>query len=156
METAGNVRGVVRAFGLAPTIDTDGLGAGVTDRLREDGIDVIAFHAGSRSEQTDRSGELGFANIKAEAWWNLRQLLDPTYSADIELPPDDQLLGDLTAPKWKVLSNGRIQNESKDEIKKRLGRSTDKGDVVVMTFWDPSEVDQAYMGSMGAGEDDEW
>ena len=38
------------------------------------------------------------------------------------------LLGDLSAPKWKVLSGGKIQVESKDDIRKRLGRSTDDGE----------------------------
>ena len=45
------------------------------------------------------------------------------------------LLGDLSAPKWKVLSGGKIQVESKDDIRARLGRSTDDGDAVAMAFW---------------------
>ena len=104
METSGNVRGILRAFpGITPVVDTDGLGAGVsTDRVREMGFDVVAFHSGEKSDAVDRSGELGFANKKAEAWWNMRELLDPAYESEVELPPDDQLLGDLTAPKWKV------------------------------------------------------
>jgi hypothetical protein len=154
METAGNVKGVIRRFGVQPTVDTDGLGAGVTDRLREDGVDVIAFHSGSKSTEVDRSGELGFVNVKAAAWWGLRESLDPAWDPDIELPPDDMLLGDLTAPKWKVESNGRIRIEKKEEVKKRLGRSPDKADAVVMAFYDTPVEDEAFMGSMGA-EDDE-
>jgi len=70
----------------------------------------------------------------------------------VALPPDDLLTGDLTAPHWRVMSNARIQVEGKDEIKKRLGRSTDDGDAVVMAFWEdarpvlmavPSEEDMA-------------
>lgn len=51
------------------------------------------------------------------------------------LPRSDTLKADLTVPHWKVLSNGTIQIESKDDIRKRLGRSTDEGDAVVMSFW---------------------
>jgi len=47
------------------------------------------------------------------------------------------LIGDLLAPKWRVLPGGRIQVEKKDDIIKRLGRSPDRGDAVVMAFWDP-------------------
>jgi hypothetical protein len=53
----------------------------------------------------------------------------------VALPPDDKLTGDLAAPRYKQASGGRLQVESKDDIKKRLGRSTDHGDAVVMAFW---------------------
>ena len=36
-----------------------------------------------------------------------------------------------------MLPGGRIQVEKKDDIIKRLGRSPDRGDAVVMAFWDP-------------------
>ena len=65
----------------------------------------------------------------------MRELLDPSRDPDVALPADDELLGDLTAPKWKILSGGKIQVESKDEIRKRIGRSTDAGDAVVQSFW---------------------
>ena len=68
--------------------------------------------------------------------WNLRELLDPAGGHEIALPPDDQLTGDLTAPHWKMTSAGRVQVESKEEIRKRLGRSTDAGDAVAMAFWE--------------------
>jgi hypothetical protein len=54
------------------------------------------------------------------------------------LPDDETLLGDLSAPQWKVLSGGKIQVEPKDEIRKRLGRSTDDGDAVVQAFFSRS------------------
>jgi hypothetical protein len=34
------------------------------------------------------------------------------------------------------MSGGKIQVESKDDIKKRIGRSTDDGDAVVMAFFE--------------------
>jgi len=34
-----------------------------------------------------------------------------------------------------VMSGGRIKVESKDEIRKRIGRSTDDGDAVIQAFW---------------------
>ena len=51
-------------------------------------------------------------------------------------PPDDELIGDLTAPKWRPVAGGpkasaKIRIESKEDIRKRLGRSTDAGDAVV-------------------------
>lgn len=115
-------------------VDVIGLGGGVVDRLREQKVQVSPFNASERSTATDRSGELGFANQRSEMWWKLRELLDPTFGSTICLPPDDQLLGDLCTCKWSVTSTGKIQVESKDEVRKRLGHSTDVGDAVAEAF----------------------
>ena len=137
MPVAGKTLGMIRNGGDA-VIDVIGVGAGVFDRLRElkrkrefPGY-VFAFNAGEKTNMLDQSGELGFADKRSAAWWNLR---DKLYEGKIALPPDDKLIGDLTAPKWGVMSGGKIKVESKKEIKKRLGRSTDDGDAVVMAFW---------------------
>jgi hypothetical protein len=79
-------------------------------------------------------------NCRSAAWWAMRELLDPATGDPVALPPDDLLIGDLTAPHWRVLSGGRIQIESKDDLRKRLGRSTDTGDAVVQAFWSRSRV----------------
>lgn len=70
-------------------------------------------------------------------------MLDPSSGSEVCLPDDDMLLGDLSAPQWKVLSGGKIQVESKEEITRRLGRSTDDGDAVVQAFWLTSAPHQA-------------
>jgi hypothetical protein len=133
METTGHITGIMRAQNKGyATIDVIGIGAGVYDKLRENKVKASAFNASEHTNLQDRSGELGFINCRAAGWWNLRELLQ--YD-EIALPPDDKLTGDLTAPHWRVVSGGKIQIESKDDIKKRLGRSTDDGDAVVMAFF---------------------
>lgn len=138
METVGRIQGVLnaqrRTEDCIPVVDSIGVGAGVVARLRELDVPVVSFNAAEGTARNDASGELGFANKRAWAWWNLRELLDPSNGHEIALPPDDLLIGDLTAPKWRVLSGGKILIESKDEIRKRLGRSTDTGDAVVMVM----------------------
>jgi hypothetical protein len=133
METSGRIAGIMKAQkkGVA-IIDVIGMGAGVFDRLRELGVNSSPFNAAEHTEMKDRSRELGFINCRAAGWWSLRELLQ---NDEIAIPPDDKLTGDLTAPKWRVVSGGKIQIESKDDIKKRLGRSTDDGDAVVMAFY---------------------
>jgi hypothetical protein len=95
---------------------------------------VIAFNASERTDDRDRSGELRFLNRRAAAWWHMRELLDPSLDAVVGLPDDDALIGDLCAPTWWINSSGKVQIESKDDIRKRLGRSTDAADAVIQAF----------------------
>lgn len=133
MQTTGVIAGVIKGHGSGTAvIDVIGIGAGVFDRLKESEIKAYPFNASEKTYLKDRSGELEFINCRAAGWWNIRELLQ---NDEIMLPPDDKLIGDLTAPKWRVSSGGKIQIESKDDIKKRLGRSTDDGDAVVMAFY---------------------
>lgn len=115
-------------------IDVIGVGAGVYDRQRERGRNCVGFNSSAGTKRTDITGEFGFTNSRSWAWWNLREMLDPASGCDVALPPDDRLIGDLTTPKWKLMSGGRIQIESKDDIRKRLGRSPDDGDAVVYSY----------------------
>jgi len=139
--TTGRVVGILRAHRGYASVDVIGLGAGVVDQLREQGYETVAFNAAGRSEHKDRSGELGYVNRRSAAWWNLREMLDPGFESAVALPPDEELLGDLVTPMYRVVSGGRIAVESKDDIRKRLGRSTDKGDAVVQAFALPEPED---------------
>jgi hypothetical protein len=134
MAVSGRTKGILDAYGGQAVVDVIGYGAGVVDRLREQGYTVTAFNAGERAEGTDKSGELGFVNKRSQAWWRLRELLDPANDEPIALPPDDLLTGDLCGPKWKVTSGGKIQIEDKPSVKERIGRSTDSADAVMMAF----------------------
>ena len=136
MQTTGQAKGILDRYKSHNAIvDVIGLGAGVVDRLREQRYRVQAFNASEHTDRRDRSGEQGFINLRSAAWWNLREMLDPSSGENVALPDDDELTGDLVAPHWRVMSGGRIQVEGKPDIKKRLGRSTDAGDAVVMAFW---------------------
>jgi hypothetical protein len=136
MVTTGRVVNALAAGGYA-VVDVIGVGAGVVDRLREQGKPAIAFNAGEGTELRDSTGMLGFLNARAAAWWAMREFLDPANGSKVCLPPDDMLTGDLTAPKWWETSRGLIQIEAKKDIKSRIGRSTDRGDAVVQAFWTP-------------------
>lgn len=111
-------------------VDVIGVGAGVVDLLRRRGVPCFAFNASRKSTMRDRSGEFGFMNQRAAMWWTLREMLDPAFDPTLAIPINDVLLGELTAPKWWVTPSSRIQVESKDEVRKRLGRSTDHADAV--------------------------
>jgi len=110
-------------------VDVIGIGAAVYDAMPGS----IGVNFGGGSGETDKSGKYKFVNLRAEAYWKLREALDPDYGATLALPPDKELLGDLCAPKWSVRT-GKIYIESKDEIIKRLGRSPDCADAVAIAL----------------------
>ena len=66
-------------------------------------------------------------------YWKVREVLK---REALELPDDDLLAADLIAPKYTWDYLGRIQIESKDEIRSRLGRSPDSGDALALTYMD--------------------
>jgi hypothetical protein len=121
-------------------IDVIGVGAGVVDLMRRWNRNVNAFNASRATKRRDRSGLFGFKNQRSAMWWMLREALDPAFDPTLALPPDEDLLGELTAPKWTEVG-GKILVESKDGIKKRLGRSTDRADAVGHTMLVDAEFD---------------
>lgn len=123
--------------GAVVCIDSIGIGSSALDFIKGLGLHVHAVVGSEGSALMDKAGQLHFRNKRAEMYWLLREALDPTNPDPIALPPDQELLGDLTAPRYKVVTMGKgaaIQINSKDDIREVLGRSPDKGDSVAMTF----------------------
>ncbi|HEU5117225.1 MAG TPA: hypothetical protein VFT74_11215, partial [Isosphaeraceae bacterium] len=130
-------------------VDVIGIGAGVYDLLRRyknrnviEGSPV-PWNAAARTPRQDQIGQFKFLNDRAAAWWNLRELLDPSKGSNIALPDDEQLLEELVAPKFGYNVGGTLKIEEKAEIKRRIGRSTDSADAVVACFWVSGDHHQA-------------
>ncbi|MFQ5641805.1 MAG: terminase large subunit domain-containing protein [bacterium] len=123
-------------------IDATGYGSSCFDFSKEF-CNASAFIAGEGSKEKDKSDKLGFANKRAEVWWKFREALDPSSGEDLQLPPDKELFADLCAPRWKLASGGKIQIESKEQIIKRLGRSPDCGDAIILAYY---QAPQAVLG----------
>lgn len=127
-----------------------GYGGAVTLRLKDNSINAVAFNGANATMAVTRdAAKLRFRNKRAEAYWRLREALDPDQpgGSPIALPPDDELKADLAAVHWELTASG-IQLEAKDDIKKRLGRSPGKGDAAVMCH---SEGIAAIKRSMRTG-----
>ena len=123
--------------GACICVDSIGIGSSALDFLVGLGLNVYAVNGAETSNAVTKAGNLRMRNRRAEAYWLLREALDPTNPEPIALPPDQELLGDLTAVRYKVVTMGKlaaIQMRSKDEVREALGRSPDKGDAVAMTF----------------------
>lgn len=124
-----------RKDGCVVVVDMGGgYGGSVAMRLKDNSVECAKFNGAEGTTAKARDGSnLSFRNKRAEAWWRLREMLNPEgeQAAYVALPPDPELRADLCAPSW-TMSAGGILVESKDDIRKRLGRSTNKGDAVVM------------------------
>ena len=112
-----------------------GYASGVLVRFKDNSVVYAAFNGANTSTRRTKDGALTFCNKRAEAWWRMREELDPDQEGGsvIAIPPDPELLGDLSSPTFEVTTRG-VLIESKDDIRKRLGRSPGKGDAVVMAL----------------------
>jgi hypothetical protein len=138
MQTTARVQGAVNTRkGAVPAVDSIGVGGGVVDRLRELHIPVLPYTGAAKTKHRTRDGSFGFVNVRSAAYWHARELLDPAFDAEVILPDDDLLVSDLTAPTWDTTTGlpPKIQVEKKEDLVKRLGRSPDRGDAVVMALW---------------------
>src|SRR4030095_14196315 len=98
-----------------------GVGAGVYDFCREQAR-VVPIVFSEKAPRKDKTNTLSFTNLRAWAYWSLREALDPQSGEDWALPDDPELLRDLTAPRWAVRLRGVVV-EPKEDISARLGRS---------------------------------
>jgi hypothetical protein len=114
----------------AVRVDVIGVGAGVYDALLHQGWDVDPFNASALPGGGKRQRER-FLNRRAQAFWSLRKLLE---DGAIALPEEfrEELAAELLAVNWAP-SHGKVQIESKDDIKVKLGgKSPDFADVLAM------------------------
>jgi hypothetical protein len=115
-------------------IDVIGIGSSVYDHLRGVlGGSAVPMNSAEATPAKDKSGQLGFANRRAEWWWRMREALEPATGEGLAIPPDPGLFADLAAPTWKLTARG-VLIELKEDIVKRLGRSPDKGESLVYAF----------------------
>jgi hypothetical protein len=115
-------------------VDVIGIGASVYDHLKVmPGLHVTPVNVGIGSTATDKTGRYKFANLRSQMWWQFYEALDPASGEDIALPPSRELRADLRAPHYRIVG-GKIHVESKEDIYKRIHRSPDKADAVILAW----------------------
>lgn len=130
MEIAGMLKHVIeREKPHRVYIDCIGVGAGVVDRLREQGYHfVVGVNVARSANQKDR-----YRNLRAELWDGIKDWL--SQEMPVQLPDSDELHGDLCNLGYKYDSSGRLQIESKDDLKARGMDSPDTADALALTFY---------------------
>lgn len=138
MASTGRTIALMREWGVTPSdchIDVCGLGAGLVARIREQGLDVdgVNFGAAPRNAWSGIFLDTKFQNQRAEGYYVVQRLL-----RDGELCIPDRYVDtwvDLAAVRYgKLTSDSACHLEPKEAVKKRLGRSPDCGDSLVLAL----------------------
>lgn len=103
--------------------DTVGWAHGAVDVMRAAGHVVYAI------QFNGPANDPRYFNLRAEMWMKMADWI----KAGGSLPNMPELVSELSAPTY-FFHNGKFQIESKDQIKKRLGRSPDLADALALTF----------------------
>lgn len=153
METAGNVILTCKEYmqkypklkRCIIKIDDTGVGGGVTDRLKEvvseEKLPFVVVPVNNGSSATDDY----YANLGSQIWGELRDILEENFSnmmqgekePIIELPYDDEMIKQLSNRRKKITSKGKIQLESKDDMKSRGVGSPDIADSITLALYEP-------------------
>lgn len=146
MQTAARVAEIVtREQPKTVFIDGVGVGGGVVDRLKQLGFRCVDVNVGGVASHDDR-----YFNLRAEMWGKLREWLKDRGA----IPDIEDLKNDLTAQRYKYDLRGRLQLESKEDMKKRGVSSPDMGDALALTFARPVALDLG--GTSGGGISLNW
>lgn len=123
-------------------IDDTGLGGGVTDRLNEvkreqklHQLFVIPINAAEKIDtDTNENREAAeyYNNITTHMWAVLRELLS---DKQIEIEDDADTFAQLSIRKYFMASNGKLELESKEEMKKRNVSSPDRADAAALSVY---------------------
>lgn len=131
VEIANIITNMINEYNpIRVNIDVGGLGAGLYDIIVDRGYRSVtrAVNFGEKAQDQER-----YANRRAEMWDRVNEWLNAELPVSL-IDEDNLLLTDLTAPKKKYDKLGRLLLEPKEDIKKRIGRSTDVGDALALTF----------------------
>lgn len=133
--------------------DAVGLGGGVPDRLRElqktgelpRNVQIYDMNAGSKPKN-----EKKYYQCDVE-WYDglaMRFKRDNAYGPVFARKP---VMGQLPGRKYTVMSDGRYRLESKDDIRKRGGKSPDWADAIAMAYAESGGVIRKAPSPVGVG-----
>lgn len=121
-------------------VDVVGVGGGVVDYMRAEGYNIKAFNSGESPDVL--VGHLQYRNKRAQVYWELREDLQ---RGEYKLPDDKELHQELLSIRYTI-KDRVIQIESKSELKKRMGRSPDLADALVIQKYISNHTSDILIG----------
>jgi hypothetical protein len=131
-------------------IDDTGVGGGVTDQIREQvrERDLPISVYGINFNNSPDDGEHYYSWFD-EAWDGLADRFEAGDMDMTALAKDDELVAQLSSRKYTVNGRGQIVTESKADFKKRIKRSPDRADGLLLAFAKPPGVIAANADILG-------
>ena len=99
-----------------------------------------------------KAGEV-YDNLTTYLWGNVRELMRKDA---IKLQNDNELIAQFSSRKYKLTSRGRMQLESKDDMKKRGLSSPDRADATALSCYEKSNIIYSAPGRDSLGKDSYW
>lgn len=130
-ELSSEIRELIAKYGIHPTniiVDSDGVGGGVADQIR--GTNFV-------NNSSPLHGQ-NYSNLKSQCYVKLSELFkEGKISINIMNPSViDDLTQELLAVKLKDIDkDNKVAVQSKDEMKKLLGKSPDLSDALMMRVY---------------------
>jgi len=115
---------------IVVNVDLTGLGAGV--------VDTLAEHIRSGNEAWIEVEEVNFGGAGNDECWDTATALLWGVKEALEfasLPDDDDTVAQLTTRKYRVMQDGRVKIESKDDMRRRGLVSPDRADALGLCFY---------------------
>lgn len=142
-------------------VDVIGVGSGVYDRLHELGYSAVDVNVSRSSSDRELHPKL-----REELWWNMAQRFRDgrvAFDDDAGGGLDEQTTSQLAAIRARYVSGyARPVVESKEDMKKRLGRSPDRAEALMLCLAEDYQVEPepealaTSMGSFGLGAAKGW
>jgi hypothetical protein len=157
-EQAGNLlMHAIRETGATSVkVDAIGVGWGLAGEARNrisrgDLGRGCAIHAVMVSEKS--SDPAKYANLRAELWWTIGRESSQQQTWDLSaMEGADTTNAQLLIPRWQPDAKGRIQIESKDDIRSRTGgQSPDDADALLLAYHVPKDGHGAYWSALTSG-----
>ena len=142
VEVAGRVVALCREYPIAViNVDEIGVGAGVVDMLHEQqsaGVLSVAIQVSGVNVATASDCTAEYPRMRDQLWFELADrfedgliAFDRAGCSDEDI---DAFLGECLPIQYRFTINGQRQVESKDDMKKKIGRSPDLADAVTLAF----------------------
>jgi len=135
------------------------VGWGVAGLLEDWGKDgrhnslIVAVNVSQAASDREK-----FLNQRSEMWWNARELLQPDENGDqfVRLEVDTGTVAQLSSPTYRANSAGKIQIESKDDMKKRGVSSPDRAEAVLLALFEPPNSEVVLVAPLSLGGSNVW
>jgi hypothetical protein len=123
----------------AVKVDSNGIGHGLVGELRNlkelghHGARVIGVNVSEKATRPDL-----YYNLRSQLWWECGRLACETRAVDFsEMENADDTVAELLEPRYEHDLKGRVKVEPKDEMRKRIGKSPDHADALLLAYFQP-------------------